>query len=372
MAPTIRVTGGDRLDPRGGWIASPDLWISGGRIIPTQPGPATHTLDAGGCLVVPGLIDLHTHVFAGQDGSVEMDEVGPPNGVTTFVDAGSAGAHIIGAFLRSIADRHSHLVAFLNVSAIGITAMRLAGESATLAYCSVDEAVAAVERHRDAIVGIKVRSSGNVVGTSLDAPFLRALEIADRTDLPLMVHIGPSPPDISWMLSRLRAGDILTHCFTGYDNRIVDDGRFVDGVLDARSRGVLFDVGHGAGGFDAQVAAAALGLGFPPDTLSTDIHAYSRDKVGGLNRVMTLFLALGMPLADILEAVTTTPAGIIGRHARLAPGDVADVAVLRVVDGSVELTDPAGHTLRGHRSIRTAATITDGDITFLDARLLGR
>lgn len=371
MTPTIRVTGGDRLDPSHGRVPSPDLWVSGGRIIAEQPDPATHTLDAGGCLVVPGLIDLHTHVFAGQDGGVEMDEVGPSNGVTTFVDAGSAGAHLVDAFLGSVSDRRSHLVAFLNISTIGITSMGLAGESATLAYCSVDEAVAAVERHRDLIVGIKVRSSGNVVGASLDAPFLRALEVADRTDLPLMVHIGPAPPDISWMLSRLRAGDILTHCFTGFDNRIVDDGRFVDGLLEARSRGVLFDVGHGMQGFDAGVAAAALELGFPPDTLSTDIHAYSRDVVGGLGRVMTLFLALGLPLADILRAVTTTPATIIGRPAGLAPGDVADIAVLRIVDEPIELTDPRGRTLRGDRSIRTAATITAGDITFLDGRLLG-
>ena len=318
-------------------------------------GPARE-IDVTGKLVVPGLIDMHAHVFAGQDLGVDPDIVGPATGTTTFIDTGTAGAHTFGAFRRGTIDRAiPRIRAFLNISTIGITSMLLAGEAETLAYCDVDACVGTAREHADLVLGVKVRASANVVGANGDEPLRRAREAADKLGLPLMVHIGEAPSGIETVLNTLGAGDVLTHCFSGWrDNGLLLDGRIRPGVLAAQRRGVIFDVGHGMGSFDVEVARALLDQSFAPDTISSDVHAYASAR---LPDVMSKFLALGLSLEEVVSRVTLAPARALG-----LTSDATDVTVLELVDAPVEWEDTWGHTFAGSQRLRPVLTIQGGDI----------
>jgi len=299
-----------------------------------------------GKLVVPGLIDMHAHVFAGQDLGVDPDVVGPETGTTTFIDTGTAGAHTFGAFRRGTIDRAiPRIRAFLNISTIGITSMLLAGEAENLAYCDIDACVGVAREHADLILGVKVRASANVVGANGDEPLRRARAAADKLGLPLMVHIGKAPSGIETVLDALGSGDVLTHCFSGWrDNGLLLDGRIRPSVLAAQRRGVIFDVGHGMGSFDVEVARALLDQGFAPDTISSDVHAYAAAR---LPDVMSKFLALGLSLDEVVSRATVGPARALGLTV-----DADDVTVLELVDAPVEWEDTWGHTFAGTQRLR--------------------
>lgn len=360
-----------------------DVLVVDGRVAAVVPSGAslelpegTERVDVSGLLVTPGLVDLHAHVFVGQDLGVDPDEVGPRSGTTTFVDTGSAGAHLFGAFRRTTIDRaQARVLAFLNISSIGATSIMLAGELENLAYCDEPTAVAAAREHADRVIGIKVRASGNVVGASGSEPMLRARRVADELGLPLMVHLGPAPPGSDEIMATLRAGDVLTHCYTGFeDNRLLVDGGVRESVLEARRRGVVFDVAHGMSAFDAEVAAGMLAEGFRPDTISSDVHAYSIDAVGDLPAVMSKFLALGMELAEVVACATAAPARHAGLLAdgvgTLRVGAPADVAAFELVEGPVTYGDTRGGTFTGRRRLRTALTVRAGAIVH-DERMGG-
>jgi dihydroorotase len=356
------IRGGDVVAPEAGRRRA-DVFVRDGRIV--EAGEAARAIDATGKLVVPGLVDLHAHVFAGQDLGVDPDVVGPASGTTTFVDTGTAGAHLFGAFRRGTIERAVPSVrAFLNISTIGVTSMRLAGELENLAYCDVDACVACAREHADLVLGVKVRASANVVGAAGDEPLRRARAAADRLGLPLMVHIGQAPSGIETVLAALGEGDVLTHCFSGWrDNGLLLDGRVRPSVLAAQRRGVRFDVGHGMGSFDAEVARALLDQGFAPDAISSDIHAYSRDAVGDLPAVMSKFLALGLSLEEVVARTTLHPARALGLDAgTLRVGAPADVAVLELLDGPVEFEDTWGHAFAGERRLRTVTTVQRGEV----------
>jgi dihydroorotase len=308
-------------------------------------------------------------VFAGQDLGVDPDRVGPASGTTTFIDTGSAGGHLFGAFRRGTIDRAvPRIRAFLNISTLGTTSIRLAGELENLAYCDEDVCVACAEEHRDLIVGVKVRASGNVVGPNGDEPLRRARRAADRLGLPLMVHLGPAPSRVETILDCLGAGDVLTHCFTGAaDNRLLDEhGRLRPGVPAAQRRGVRFDVGHGMGSFDSEIARSMLAEGFAPDAISSDIHAYSAECVGDLPTVMAKFVALGLSLEEVVARTTLQPARVLGLDGdgvgTLRVGAPADLVALEVVDGPVVFHDTWGHDFDGTRSLRAALTVQAGRI----------
>ncbi len=214
------------------------------------------------------------------------------------------------------------------------------------------------------MLGVKVRASANVVGGSGDEPLRRARAAADRLGLPLMVHIGEAPSGIEDVLAALGEGDVLTHCFSGWrDNGLLLDGRVRPSVLAAQRRGVLFDVGHGMGSFDAEVARALIEQGFAPDTISSDIHAYAAAAVGDLPKVLSKFLALGLSLDEVLARATLHPARALGLDAgTLRVGAPGDVAVLELVDGPVEFADTWGHAFAGSRMLRPVMTVQRGEV----------
>lgn len=371
-AAPIVVVNGSVHDATRGWRDRGSVRIAGGRIVEPHSGgddADAISVDASGLIVVPGLVDLHTHIFRGQDAGVEPDGLGARTGVTTMVDAGSAGAHLFGAFeATTIVPSATRIVAFLNIASIGITSFRLRGELQTLDYCDSGAAIAAVERHRDHLVGIKVRASADVGADNAVEALRRAREVADATSLPLMVHLGPAPATIDQILDRLAPGDILTHCFTGFSGNQVADSAPRPSVRRAYERGVIFDVGHGGSGFDATVARTMIDAGLPPHVISSDVHHYSIDSIPGLPAAMSKMLALGMPLDSVITAVTSAPAAVVGLRERgvgsLAPGSVGDVAAFRLDDGDVEFADGHGHTFTATQQFVPALTIRQGSVVF--------
>lgn len=366
----VLIRDGTVICPASGLRGRFDVAIVGERIdavgesLPAEAGD--QVVDAKGLIVTPGLIDLHVHVFDGQDLGVSAATVGLVHGVTTLVDAGSAGAHLYPAFrdgyMRKARER---VIAFLNISSIGLTSTLLAGEFETLSYASVEECLRCVDSNRDSIVGIKVRVAAETVGSNGIRPLELAVEAADAAGLPLMVHIASAPPPLESILTALRPGDIVTHCFTGLGNRLSDpDGRVRDDVRAAREGGIIFDLGHGGGSFDVETARVLIGEGFLPDVISSDAHAYSIDLVESLPAVMSRFLALGVPLDAVVERATTAAANILGRAklGRLVRGAVADIAAFELREERVKFHDVNGREFEGSQLLVPRWTIKDGEL----------
>lgn len=367
------LAGGTVVDPGRGVHAKADVAIAGGAIVavgtelPRPPG--TQVVDVGGRFVTPGLIDIHTHLFHGvSDLGVEADANCLAAGVTTAIDAGTAGAATWPAFRDGwIRPATTRILAFVNLSAIGLIVDDgwEYGET-ELRYVDVGRLVDLVRSNPDVIVGIKVRIATNQTLHHGDAPLRLALEAAERAECRLMVHITDPGIPLDGVFDRLRSGDIVTHLYHGRGETIVRDGRVLLSARRARERGVLMDVGHGAGSFAFPTAVAALADGFPPDTISTDLHTGS--LVGAcrdLPTTMAKFMALGLSLDEVVAAVTIAPARLLGRPevpGTLRPGAVADVAVLEEVRGPTVFEDVHGATLAAGRSLRAAMTIRAGRI----------
>jgi dihydroorotase len=285
--------------------------------------------------------------------------------VTTWTDTGSAGALTIDAFRdHVIAPSRTRIYSFMNIATVGLTGTRF--ELAALEQCDPRIFEVMANRHRDILIGVKVRMSTPEIIPHGIEPLKRALQAAEACDLPLMMHIGIAPPELSEVLPLLRGGDILTHCFTGMGMDIVDaDGRLKDVTLEARERGVLFDLGHGAGSFSWRVAEAAVGAGLWPDTISSDINQLGiRGPVFDLPTVMSKFLHLGMDLADLINATTNRPAQILGiddRVGSLRPGHYADVALFTIRQGDFTLYDK-GDDRKVERLLRNELTVVGGRV----------
>lgn len=368
------VRGGTVFDPELGGFERRDVHVSDGRIVETVPSAADATLvEATGLIVTPGLVDAHVHVFRGQDLGIDPDVVGPRTGVTTMIDAGSAGGHLFGAFRATTVDVSAvRIRPLVNIASVGTTSIRLGGELSAPHYADERVAIRCVEENRDVVVGVKVRASHDVGGSHAPEAMARARRVADAVSLPLMVHLGPSPAAVDEILATLGPGDVITHAFTGFaDNALVADGRVRASARDARARGMRFDVGHGASGFSAAVAGAAIREGFLPDTISSDLHAYSIDAVRGLPSVASKLLALGMTLDQVLERVTLAPARAFGLDREgvgtLRVGAVADLALFSLVEAPVRFEDGFGGSFEGDVELRPVVTIRAGALVWGDA-----
>jgi dihydroorotase len=351
----LAIVGGRVIDPASGVDALGTVTIRDGLIESISGDDASpsapRALDASGLLVVPGLVDLHTHVYRGVSHyGIDPDERCLAHGVTTAVDAGSAGAQTFPGLRRYVIEgARTRVLAYVHVSVLGMVSDR-AGELEDLRWGSPADAAACAREHADVAVGIKVRLGYQMVGPDPEPALRLAREAADLAELPLMVHVIDMLRPITWLLPYLQAGDIVTHCFHGNEGGVLDErGRVFPEVFRARERGVVFDVGHGIGSFAWRIARIATAEGLWPTTISSDIHAHNvNGPVFDQPTTLSKLLHLGMPLTEIIRATTVAPAAALRRDDELGslePGREADLTLLEVVAGEWRLTDGAEETV---------------------------
>lgn len=367
---------------QGGWVMDPsqnvneprDIAIANGRISAVLSASEGHemtvhakeTLDAAGCVVTPGLIDLHAHVFADRTPlGVAADRIGVEQGVTTVVDAGSAGAWTFDCFLEeAVQPSTTRVLAFLNIAGDGLCGGL--SELSDMIRLAPRDAVSLI-REQPIIRGIKARMSGSVVKENGLAPLKVAKHAAREAGCPLMIHIGNAPPALPDVLKLLDKGDVVTHAFHGKKGGILDgQGQLIPEAAAALERGVLFDVGHGNSSFSFRTMRQAKGLGITPHTISTDIYRHNLEgPVISLTHTMTKFLALGFSLYEIVAACTMAPAKVLGLSEEigtLKPGACADVTILQKESKAITLTDSEQETIQAQEGLIARHVITSGKV----------
>jgi dihydroorotase len=369
------LAGGTLIDPAQGTRAVTNVAFAGGEVAAVDTriarADAAETVDCAGLIVAPGMIDLHVHVFCGVSHyGIEPDPHCVAKGVTTAVDAGSAGADTFPGFRKYVIDvAATRLYARLNISSQGMLSAAV-GELEDLRYASVPKAIAMIEQHRDVILGVKVRLTRNQIvsaGAGM-RPLYLAREAADAVGLPIMVH-----PQEAWceslddILAVMRGGDILTHCFHGLSHGVLDaDGKVRRSVHEAIERGVIFDVGHGRGSFSWQVAERAMRQGVQPQTISSDLHAYNvNGPAFDLATTVSKFLHLGLPLEEALRKVTATPAGTLGmadRIGTLRVGAWGDAVAFELQEGRFGLEDSHGEVRIGRHRLVPRTVVRGGRV----------
>ncbi len=369
----LLIKGGTLVDPAEGIHAHKDIGFANNLVseigdnLPEQE--ARNVLDARERLVTPGMIDLHVHVFPGVSHfGIDPDPTCLARGATTVVDAGSAGADTFPGFRKFVIDvSATRIFAQLNISSQGMLTEEI-GEFEIPEYANVDKACKMIEQHRDVILGVKVRLTRDTIVSERSGmlPLERAREAADACGLPIMVH-----PQAAWcdsiddILNIMRERDILTHCFHGMQCGILDEqGQVRHSVHEAMERGVIFDVGHGAGSFSWRVVESALEQGIQPQTISSDLHIYNvNGPVYDLANVVTKFLHLGLSLDEAIAKVTSIPARTIlmeDKIGTLAAGAWGDATIFELRQGRFQLLDALGETRSANRSLEPVAVVKGG------------
>jgi dihydroorotase len=364
----LLIAQGQLIDPGSGRVGRYDLAVAGGRVAAVAPqidrSQAAQVIDAAGQIVTPGLVDLHTHIYWGVTfWGIEPDPVAARSGVTTWFDAGSAGTYTFPGFRRYVIEPSAiRIFSFLNLSTIGLVAPTW--EFANLDYCDVPIAARMVEENRDLILGIKARIDANTTRGIGIRPLELARELADRVELPLMVHISSGPPAWEEIAALLRPGDILTHCFTGGTHRFLRaDGTIDPMAVELQQRGVIMDIGHGGGSFVFDVAEAALAQGLVPDVISSDIHQLSvQGPMFDLPTTLSKFLSLGMSLPDVIARATVRPAQAMRRAdmGTLQVGAPADIAIFTLEEGAYQFHDVRMQERKGNRRLICQKTFVRG------------
>lgn len=376
--PNLLIRGGHVVDARNGIDGVMDVSVVGGKIAGVaaklDPPPGARIIDASGLYVVPGLIDIHAHVFYGTerdsylsngDSAVPPDNHSFRNGQTTLVDVGGAGWRNFPQFKEQVIDRaRTRVLSFINIVGSG---MKGGPIEQNLADMDAKLTAMRIRQNRGVIVGIKV---AHYSGPEWE-PVTRAVAAGTETEVPVMIDFGNNTPPQSLedlLMKHLRPGDILTHTYAHVRGRtpIVDEsGKVRPYVLRARERGVIFDVGHGGGSFLYRQAVPATKQGFYPDVISTDLHTGSMNSgMKDILSTMSKFLNLGMPLADVIKANTAKAAAVIKRPdlGHLGVGAEADLAVLNLRRGKFGFIDTGGGKMIGDQKLECELTIKGGQV----------
>ncbi len=370
------VRGGHVIDPSQGLSAIRDVAISRGKVariaeaIPETE--ARQVVDARGKIVTPGLIDIHVHVY---DGVAPLGIPADPNciakGVTTAVDAGSAGAHTfpgLRKYVINVVD--TRVLALLNISVVGQSTLSTDnpwGELIDLRLANPKLAIRTIEENRDVILGVKIRLTANIAGRH-DLEALRlAREVSDAVGLPIMVHIGGTFSTLPKILDLLRKGDVITHSYRAGDGGILDgNNRVLPEVRKVVQDGVRLDIGHGAGSFGWDVAEAAFRQDLLPGTISSDVHHYNvHGPVLDLATTLSKFLHLGMKLEDVIARATSNAANTFGFPkgiGSLREGSEGDVSIFQLAEGDFVLFDSVKESRVVHRRLLPVATIKGGKV----------
>ena len=377
----LLLKGGHVIDPANDIDGTTDIGITDGKIarvaadIPSDD--AQHIIDVSSLIVTPGLIDIHTHAYWSRvhkvgnwNGSLNADAHFLKEGVTTCVDTGTAGAEEIDHFRQTVIDQATiRILAYVNIAAPGM------GEpEQTVANLRAKDAAEAALAHRDICVGIKTAhywtnepfDDEHPPWASVDA----SVEAGELCQMPVMVDFWPRPPQRPYdelILQRLRPGDIHTHVFARQFPVIDEHNQMYQHMFQARERGIHFDLGHGAASFWFRNAARAFDLGFPPDSISTDLHlANINGHVNSMLDTMSKCIAMGMPIHEAIYRTTVTPAWAIRRTelGTLSVGADADVAVLGMLEGHFYYRDCGWGCIDGKYRLECALTLRRGEVVW--------
>lgn len=359
-----------------------DIGIKGNRIVDISHHSdlqAETVIDASGCIILPGLIDFHGHVFHGGTAiSVNPDIVCLPNGVTSMVDAGSSGWVNYSLFRNSVI--HPAMVkimSYLNVVNVGLST--LGGgptgylENTNPANYNEEKIAQTLNDNRDNILGLKLRYSQDIARGKQYAsdPLLATVALARKLETSICVHVTDSLLCVDELIRYFEEGDIYAHCFHGTGHSILNEqGQVYAAIKEAQSRGVIFDCSNGVAHFDFKVAQSAMEQGFYPDIISTDLtlrNSLRTDKVYSLLHVMSKYLNMGMPFFDVIRAVTATPARLMkmqGQIGTLAANAIADISIVKLRKDKITFEDTRGKTLEGDCYLDNCATICNGQIVY--------
>jgi dihydroorotase len=372
----LLLQGGHVIDPKNGIHAVLDVAIRDGKIAAVaakiDPSGAVKVVDIKGLYLTPGIIDIHVHAYTGTgergsyagDNSVYPDGFTFRVGVTTVVDVGGAGWRNFEDFKQRIIDRaKTRVLAMINIVGHGMRGNPLEQDLSDMQAKPTAEMAL---RHRDLIVGVK---TAHYAGPEW-APVEQAVEAGNIANIPVMVDFGSNRPErpITELLTRkLRPGDIYTHVYSGLRDELVAPGRVNPALWEGRKRGVIFDVGHGGGSFTWRVAIPALKEDFLPDSISTDLHIGSMNSgMKDMLNVMSKFLAMGMPLEEVILRSTWNPAREIKREqlGHLSVGAPADISVLQLQQGQFGFVDMYGARLRGKQKLICELTLRNGKVVY--------
>jgi dihydroorotase len=364
----LLLKGGHVIDPKNGIDGVMDVGISGAKIakvaVGINSGEAKQTVDLTGLYVTPGLIDIHVHIYLWQEPggeAVQADAHSFRSGVTTMVDAGSSGWRTFPDFRRRIIEHSkTRILAFLNIVGAGMGT----GKEDDPAEMDAQAAAKTAKDNPDIIVGFKTAHYAGPGWESVDG----AVKAGDLTGLPVMVDFGRlnATRNINALfLDKLRPGDIFTHCFSGHREELLETGKLNPAMEAGRKRGIIFDIGHGAGSFYWYVAVPAYAEHFYPDSISSDLHINSMNAgMKDMTNIMSKLMSLGSPLSEVIRMSTWNPAREIKRPllGNLDPGADADIAVLRLDRGNFGFVDSAGARKSGNQLIACEMTLRAGKV----------
>lgn len=374
----LLLKGGEVIDPSQDIRAKLDVAVTDGVISAVapdiDPSGASRVINADGNIVIPGMIDLHTHVYEGvNQNGINPDLAGVRSGVTTVLDAGSAGCYTFGGFPSYVVPRaKTNIFCMLHISRVGLSYQP---DTSRREDIDLEETVSVIKANKPLIQGVKIRAVGPGVPCMGVEMVRLAKQAATEGGVRLMVHIGDrsiadgdgtEPTITRQLLPLLDSGDIITHLFSGNPGRIIDEnGNVIREILEAQARGVFLDTAHGRQNFSFDVAKAALDQGVQPRSISTDKTPPGRmNTVHSMTEMLARFMALGFSLEEVIRMTTTNPARALGMEdtlGSLAVGRPADISVLKEETGDWLFHDTEGNTLRGDKALVPIVTVKDGE-----------
>ena len=375
------IKNGRVLDPANGIDRVASVAVENGRIVGVngfEGAEALQVVDATGCIVTPGLIDHHAHLYPLAAIGLPAEAVCFASGVTTAVDAGSTGCDTFGDYETFLGQSKLRIRAYLNVCSIGLASLPRCMEDVDPAHFDEEAIRETFDHFGDRLLGLKLRTSREIVGELGFAPLKATVALADKLGVPVMVHCTNPPGSIPELLSILRPGDVMTHMYMNKGQTLLDGGKTVcEAAYKARERGVLFEAADARAHFSFEVGEPAIREGFYPDIIATDLTKLSmnlRPTSFSMTMQISKYTALGIPFEKVIACATVNPArelGILDRAGSLTAGHAADVAVLRPVDMETVHGDrPYGakeqHTFTGHRIYQAVLTLKSGEMVYRD------
>ena len=370
----LLLTGGTVLNPATKLNQILDVGVAGNRVAAIGAAlpraDAKKVLDVAGCYVTPGLIDFHVHSYWGVNPyGCDLDDLCLATGVTTTMDAGSAGPVNLLGFRKLVYEKSkTRMLGFVALAQHGV--LNEPGELLSLGFADSDGSAQAVADNRDISIGVKVRLHKKAIGENSRAALRLAIKAGEATHTPIMVHVGNTAIGMDEIAATLRPGDIITHCYTPQKPSIIDEsGKLLTEVRKAKERGVIFDVGHAGGHFDFNLVRRAMGEGIVPDVISSDLHGRLSQPgfgvVGDLLTTLTKFLPLGLSFDEIIAKCTVDAARVVGwqdRIGTLEVGREADIAILQIIDEPTRLRDSVGGEITHKQRIAAKWTIRAGEV----------